>query len=228
MTEVTVTDSLAIRARKLTALSRAKSDNEKEAQDQTQLETALGKLNTELNGLNTALVVHRKLTKIGVPVQPVGGLDKPAIRLRDQVEGIGRPSSQFLAARSKDVSSARSDVADRDKAAWRIWAEDAIAQLPTGLIPRLDSAQRQKVAARISELKRSTNPSQLRVGDVTIFTTSLETVKDTLAGVEQSDIDDVLAKFQNGRIRLADLSDDELQMLRQDGSLADQLYLVLS
>jgi hypothetical protein len=228
MTEIPVTDTLAMRAQKLTALSRAKSDNEKQTQDQTQLETALRKLNTELSDLATVLTLRRKLNEVGVPVQSVEALDKSAIRLRDQVEVIGRPTAQFVTARSREVIALRSDMADRDKAAWRAWAEDAIAQLPLGLVPRLNRTQRQQATARISELKKWTIPRPFSLADVAIFTTSLQTVRELLAGVGESNLDSVLAKFENGRVRLADLDEDELRMLREDGSLADQLYLVLS
>jgi hypothetical protein len=228
MTEATVTDSLAMRARKLTALSRAKSDNEKETQDQTQLETALRKLNTELSDLGTVLAVHRKLNEVGVPVQPFEGLDKPAKRLSEQVDGIGRPTAQFLTARSRDVSSARSNIADNDKASWRAWADHAVTRLPLGLIPRLNPSQRQHVTSRVTELRKATTPPQFRPSDITIFISTLQTVKEILAGVGESNLDGVLAKFENGRVLLADLNEDELRMLREDGSLAEQLYLVLS
>jgi|SRR5665213_118602 len=226
MTDASLSDSVAMRARKLTALSRAKSDNEKETQDQSQVETALRKLNTELGELGTALTAHRKLSEVGVPVQAVAGLDKPARRLRDQVEGIGRPTAQFLTARSKDVSTTRSDISDTDKSAWRSWAEQAIAQLPTGLVPTLNPAQRQQVTTKIGELKKASAVPQVRSSDVTIFTVTLQTVKDMLTAAGESDLNGVLAKFENGRVRLAELSDDELRMIREATSLSEQLYLV--
>jgi chorismate mutase len=226
MTDASLSDSVAMRARKLTALSRAKSDNEKETQDQSQVETALRKLNAELGELGTVLAAHRKLIEVGVPVQAVAGLDKPVRRLLEQVEGIGRPAAQFLTARSKDVSTTRSDISDTDKSAWRSWAEQAIAQLPTGLAPTLNPAQRQQVTTKIGELKRASAVSQVGPSDVTIFTVTLQTVKEMLAAAGESDLNGVLAKFENGRVRLAELSDDELRMIREASSLSEQLYLV--
>ena len=60
-----------------------------------------------------------------------------------------------------------------------------------------------------------------------MFVTTLQSVRDRLGDVKESRLDAVLAKFKSGRIRLADLTDDELRMLREDGSMADQLYLDL-
>lgn len=65
-------------------------------------------------------------------------------------------------------------------------------------------------------------------GDVTSFVVSLDRVGDELDHVEDASIDAVLARFINGRIRLADLSDDELEMVRAEESLSEQLYLQLS
>lgn len=228
MAEASVPTSLAIRARHLAALARAKSDDERETQDQTQIENALGKLNTELGGLATILKLHHKLAAVGVPVEPVEGLEKPAKKLRDQIEGIGRPTLQFLTARTRDVVKACSEIEAGDKAAWRGWADESIAQLPHGLIPRLGPADRPYVTSRIGDLKKIAVSSKLNSGDVVVFVTTLQLVRDRLGDVEESRLDAVLAKFENGRVRLADLTDDELRMLREDRSISDQLYLDLS
>lgn len=227
MAEETVHTGLAVRARQLAALARAKSDDERETQDQTQVENALVKLNTGLGALGTALNLHRTLAKAGVPVEPAKDLDKPAKRLRDQIETIGRPTLQFLTARTNDVAKACSEIEVRDKAAWRAWAEETIAQLHHGLIPRLGPVDRPYVTSRIGDLKKSAVSPRLSSGDVAVFLTTLQSVRDRLGDVEESRLDAVLAKFENGRVRLADLTDDELRMLRDDGLMADQLYLEL-
>ncbi|WP_314682510.1 hypothetical protein [Rhodococcus qingshengii] len=228
MTEATVTISLATRARKLSNLSRAHSENEQEKQAQNQVKAALGKLQTEITTLGTALGVHRKLREVGAPVQPLEGLAKPATKLRDQVSSIGRPTLQFLTARTKDVTTAHTAIAADNKSAWKSWAEASIAQLPQSLIPRLGASTRSNVVMRISSLKKTADTSKLTVADITMFVTALETVQEILAEVGTSDLDVVLAKFENGRVRLADLSEEELRLLQCHEPLADQLYLALS
>lgn len=228
MAEESMPTGLVVRARKLATLSRAKTDDEKENQDQTQVETALGKLNTELANLDTVLKLHRVLDKAGVPVQPIKDLDKPAKKLRDQIDTIGRPTVQFLTARNRDVVKACSEIEADDKAAWRRWAEESIARLPHALIPRLGPADRPYVTSRIGDLKKSAVSPKLNSGDVAVFVTMLQSVRDRLGDVEESSLDAVLAKFNKGRVRFADLTDDEIRMLRDDGTLADQLYLELS
>jgi hypothetical protein len=228
MAEEKMPTGLAIRARQLAALARAKSDDERETQNHTQVENALGNLNTEVGKLDTVLKLHHKLAVVGVPVEPVEGLEKPAKKLSDQIESIGRPTLQFLTARIRDVVKACSEIESSDKAAWRGWADESIAQLPQGLIPRLGPADRPYVTSQIGELKKTAVSPKLNSGDVVVFVTTLQSVRDRLGDVEESRLDAVLDKFKNGRVRLADLTDDELRMLRDDGSMADQLYLELS
>jgi len=227
MADASASGSLATMAKQLTALSRAKSDNEKTTQDEGQVETALRKLNAELGELGTVLVAHRKLNQVGVPVEPYPDLDKPAKRLRTQVEEVGRPTAQYLTARSRDVINARTAIADSDRQAWRLWAGQQIQQLPLGLKPRLALPERGKVDAKVAEMQKAALSSQPRSSDVTLFVSALDAVKEFLASVEETNVD-VLAKFDNGRVLLADLSDDELHALRDDNSLATQLYLVIS
>lgn len=228
MTEETATIGLATRARKLSNLSRARSENEQEKQAQNQVKAALGRLRTEITALGTNLGVHRKLSEVGAPVHPVEGLDKPATKLREQVNSIGRPTLQFLTARIRDVTTAHAEIAADNKSAWKSWADASIAQLPHNLIPRLGASTRSDVIARISNLKKTADTSKLNVSDITMFVTALKAVQEILADVGTSDLDGILARFENGRIRLADLSEEEFLLLQRDEALADQLYLALS
>lgn len=228
MTEATVTVSLATRARRLSNLSRARSENEQEKQAQNQVKVGLSKLQTEITTLGTVLGVRRKLSAVGAPVQSIEGLDKPVAKLRDQVDSIGHPTPQFLTARTKDVAKAHSEIAADNKSAWKSWAYASIAQLPQSLIPRLGASTRSNVTARISSLKKTADGPKLTVADITMFVTTLKSVQEILADVGTSDLDAILAKFENGRVRLADLSEKELLLLQRDEALADQLYLALS
>jgi len=227
VSDTSVSSTLAMRAKRLAALARAKSEDERESQDQGQAETALRKLNTELASLRSVLVTHRKLRAVGVPVSEVEDLDKPATRLREQISAVGRPTAQYLTARVRDVANAHSAIAEGDRQAWRAWAERTVEGLPHAVVPRLSFVRRSDVAKRIADMRRWAGASPTH-GDVTSFVVSLDRVRDELDHVEDASIDAVLARFINGRIRLADLSDDELEMVRAEESLSEQLYLQLS
>lgn len=229
MTEVESEVSLATKARRLAALARAKSQDEQESQDQNQIETALDRLDSELTGLSTALTAYRKLKAIGAPVNDPGDLVRPAARLREHIETIGRPTQQFLGARTREVAGARTSIAADNLGAWRSWAGSAIQSLPLNLIPRLSITTRSTTEARVGRLRRTAAPaSPPAASDISEFVLLLEHVREDLAAVEGSAVDAVLARFVNGRIRLSDLDDDEIALLRSEISIAQQLFVQLS
>ena len=222
MSDTVPTASLATRARRLTALARARRDDLDVSQAQGQVQTALNKLDQELGTLSSVLNVHRKLKMIGVPVTDPGDLEQPAKRLKEQA-GLGRPTAQFLNARTRDVIGARSAIDDANADAWRTWAAQMIDGLPLALLPRVPFPHRDATATRISNMRTlARKPS---IADIIQFQQLYDRVKEELTAVEGASIDALLNRFTAGRILLADLSDAELEMLREDASLSDQLYL---
>src|SRR4051794_16171028 len=102
------TPSLALRAKQLASRARAKVDDEKATQEQSQTETALTKLRGELEQFEKALRTRRALTSAEVPVLDSPNLTKPLAELRTRVDEVGRPAPQFLNARSRDLEKLRS------------------------------------------------------------------------------------------------------------------------
>lgn len=223
MSDTAPTASLAIRARRLTALARARRDDLDVSQAQGQVQTALNKLDQELGTLSSVLNVHRKLKMIGVPVTDPGDLEQPAKRLKEQA-GLGRPTAQFLNARTRDAIGARSAIDDANADAWRTWAAQMIDGLPLALLPRVPFSHRDATATRISNM-RTLAARKPSIADIIQFQQLYDRVKEELTAVEGASIDALLNRFTDGRILLADLSDAELEMLREDASLSDQLYL---
>ncbi|WP_375502624.1 hypothetical protein [uncultured Jatrophihabitans sp.] len=228
MIEATDVQSLLMRAKRLTALSRAKGENAKETQEQGQAETALNNLKAELAKLDNVLAAHRKLREAGAPVADLPDLTASAQRLRDHVESTGRPTHQFLNARKADVSKAATDIAAANQQAWRSWASDEIANLPLAALPKLNPSDRQQATNTLDTMRRSASASQVSSGDVTTFRLALANVAELLAGVGASESDGVLSRFETRRILLSQLSDEELTTLRSDEALKDQLYVVIS
>lgn len=221
------TTSLAARAKQLAARARAKAEDEKETQDQGQTETALTRLNAELSELSKVLQAHRALRNVGAPVEEKVDLMKPALALRTRVTEVGRPAAQFLHARTRDVTAAKSAMAQANRAVWQVWAAAEIDKLPLRLVPRVNLVQRESTRRRIKDLRAAAAIAPTAV-EVRAFTQNLAAVREELQRVKGSEIDGVLDRFVNGRIRLADLSDDELTKLRRDEFLSQQLYLCLS
>lgn len=226
MDEPPATDTLMVTAKRLAALARAKRDDEGASQDQSQAQTALNKLDSELTGFASVLVVHRALKTTGVAVESIPELDKPATSLRDRVASQGRPTAQYLNARVRDAAGQRSQMAENDRAAWRGWAEAQIESLPLALLPRLGLRQAStKERIRKLRLVALAPPNK---SDITLFKLNLDQVKDILADVEDAgDVNALLARFNSngGRLRLSEVSDEEVALIRNDPSLADQIFL---
>lgn len=226
MNDASSTTGLITRAKRLTALARAKRENQKEAQDLGQFQTALDKLDQALQELSRTLGIRRKLISSSINVAEPPSLTEAARKLQAQVETVGRPTAQFIYARVKDVSTANSAIAEENVRAWQAWASHKMEELPVLLLPRLDVNRRDGARTRVLNLEKwAAGP--VDVGIVGQFLTAYEIVKDDLDSVGAATIDGVLERFENGRIRLSDLSDVELVMLREEDSLADQLFLTL-
>lgn len=226
MDEPAASDTLIVAAKRLAALARSKRDDEGASQDHSQAQTALTKLDSELTGFMSVLVVHRALKTLGVAVESIPGLDKPAVTLRDRIASQGRPTAQYLNARVRDVAIQRSQMAENDRAAWRGWAEAQIASLPLALLPRLGLDQA-STRERVRKLKSdAVAPPDKSV--ITLFKLSMDQVKDILAEVEDAgDLNALLARFHSngGRLRLSEVADDEVALIRKDPSLAEQIFL---
>ena len=228
MTETANMPSLLTRAKRLTALSRAKSENAKETQEQGQAETATYNLRAELAKLDNVLAAYRKLREAGAPVTDLPDLAAPARRLRDHVETTGRPTHQFWNTRKTDVSKAATDIAAANQQAWRSWASEEIDKLSLVALPKLTPVDRQRATGTLDTLRSAATTSQVSSSDVTIFLLGLSTVTGLLADIGTTESDGVLGRFENGRILLSALSDEDLATLRSDEALEDQLYLAIS
>lgn len=217
---------LADKARRLAALARAKSENEGANQDQVRLQGQLAKLTGELATLEAVLATHRQLNAAGVPVAELPDLTVAVRELRDQVSRIGRPTWQYMMGRVKSVTRSHEDISEADAAAWRTWAQAQVDALPLALVPRL-GFERGATEQRVKRL-RALGIDPPRVGAIGEFKTLLGRVREDLERFEGSDVDSVLQRFAQGRVLLANLSDEDLALLRSEPALRDQLYLALS
>jgi hypothetical protein len=228
MTETAEVQSLLTRAKRLTAVSRAKSENAKETQEHGQAETALNNLKAELAKLDNVLAAYRKLRQVGVPVAELPDLAASARRLRDHVQSTGRPTHQFLNARKTDVGRAATDIAAANQQAWRSWAGQEIDKLALVALPKLNAADRRHVTSTLEAMKKTAATPQVSSSDVTTFRLALSSVVELLASVGTTKSDGVLGRFEGGRILLSLLSDGDLETLRGDEALKEQLFVVIS
>jgi len=224
MPEAATTEDLLLRAKRLGALARAKRDNEGEAQAQGQVATALHKLNNLLIEMDSNLKVRRALARAGVPVSAIDGLERPANALREQVKSVGRPTAQYLTARSGDVTRLRDTMGSANKLAWREWAESQIDALDEESLPPFGDHANQ-ARERIQMLRQFAGDIPTRA-IITLFKVTLDGVRENLAAIiEAVDPEDLKARIAAGGVTLADLSDEELAELRMDAAIAGRINL---
>jgi hypothetical protein len=227
MTETAEAGDLLLRAKRLSAVARAKRDNEDAAQTQGQVSTAIHRLNTALLELDSRLRIHRSLADLGADVAPVTGLTRSASSLRDHVQGVGRPTAQFLNARSKDVSLIVAATNTEDVQAWRTWAMGRTLELDEESIPTF-GAHALRARERIRDLRdlASKDPT---VANITLFKVGLDGARDALASLAEAvNTDDLMTRIAAGTVTLADLSDADVAELRADVETARQIRLGIS
>lgn len=226
MSDLSSALSLAEKARRLAALARAKRESETESQDQVRFEAQIAKLTVEMGTLNKALATHRRLESAGVPVNSLPDLKRAPRELRDQVSRIGRPTWQYINARVTSLAKAHVAIIESDTAAWQAWARDQISGLPLALVPRL-GFERRSTEGRVATLRKLASAAPIPAS-LSEFQSLFERVENDLKRVESAGVDAVLARFVQGRMLLADLSEEELALLRSENALRTQLYVALS
>lgn len=222
MSETTLVED----ARRLAAIARAKRESETDSQEQRRLQTQIDKLSVELTRLRGGLKIHRHLADVGVPVDNLPDLAAGPQEVRDQISRNGRPKWQYINARVSRLERTNDELALADAQAWSTWAFSQISSLATTLIPRLGSGRR-NAEARVLSLEKSAGKAP-NIAAIDEFQFVWRRVRDELAEVESAGVNAVLNRFVQGRIRLSDLSEDELEMLRSDETLRSQLHLSLS
>ena len=215
---------LAIRAKKLAAIARGKQENENESQELSKLQGAVDKLSTELTRLRDGLIVNRKLKEIGASVAHVPNLLESPQTLKEQVESVGRPTAQSLTHRRTKLQGVVTLISESNQSAWTTWALQMVDELPSALLPKVPKPRRDETSTRIISLRKFANGIP-DVAKIIQFQQAHDLVKEDLSAVESATVNPVLKRFEGGRIPLADLSDEELDLLRADESLRDQLYI---
>ncbi len=219
-----IVEDLLIRAKRLGALARAKRDNEGEAQAQGQVATALHKLNGLLGELDSDLNVRRALVRAGVPVSAIDGLRKPADALREHVKLVGRPTAQYLTARSVDVTRLRDSIRGTNKQVWRGWAESQVDALDEESLSPF-GAHANQARERIQVLRKYATdvPTPALI---TSYKVTLDGAREDLAAIKEAvDPEDLRARIAAGGVTLADLSDEDLAELRMDAATAGRITL---
>lgn len=222
------TESLLLRAKRLTAAARVKRKDAASIQAEGQFATALHKLTAQFPELETQLANRAALAAAGISVAAAPDLTKPAERLRRHVADIGRPTPQFMTSRSADLDRTITSLRNTTDETWRAWAEAQIATLIVDPdLLRGVGVRGNEVKAKIAELN-GTAAKSFNTANLMLFRLWLDQAQDLIARLRAPvKADDVIARIESerGNLTFADLSDDEIDALRDSSMYARRVGL---
>lgn len=219
--------SLLVQAQRLSAVARAKKENESDSQTEGQVATALNKLNMQLVALSSVIRSYETAKAAKFAIAPPPDLKAPLLALKSQVDGIGRPSPQFLTKRTVDLARNVKDLQVAVEMAWATWAAEQIdalgADALSGHPPRLAAIQEQIVSLRaIAKQKFS-------IANFQIFQLQKSRTHDLIDELQTpTDLEKVVERIKQGTMTLADLTESELIDLRANPTIAQSISLSLA
>lgn len=221
------TTSLFTRAKRLQAFARAERSAQEANQDHQRTTLALGKLDVALAELAVALKTYEALQAQGIQLSPLPALEAPPAELRAHIDSVGRPTPERLTGAVGKVSRATASILGDLDARWRTWSANRLDELPTPRIPRLAPPERRRVETRLASLRTDSRNAPTSAS-VNQFKLGFEAVSEALDAVTvHSLLEEALSKVMSSSppVTLADLSDEEIAVLRDDSAVAAQIVL---
>lgn len=221
----TGTVSLETKARRLSAKARSMDEDEGAKRGESQLRTAVAKLDEELTALADTVQLVRAVRSTGATVAAADvDLAKPMDELSKRVRDIGQPTAQYVQVRTRDVGSIRSALTQAAQQGWQEWVQNQFDSLPRELIPRVEFYDRERAQRVVRDLTGSIKavPTIALVGKTR---QDLLWIRGVLEKVESHELDDVI---RNLPLALADISEEDLLALRRDPDWARRLTLRLA
>lgn len=203
-------ESLLVRAKRLTSLARQAREGQEAVQDLTRTETALTKLESALNDLEAAVRIRAKLIGAGVTLEEQPDLAKAPRELERHIASVGRPTPQLLNARAASVAKSTKTLVELSAQVWAEWSRERLSTLPIDRVARL-GFEKSLVESRLDTLKRIAGAPPTSA-NVDIFVQNYDAVEARLAKVASDrPLDELLARFP---CHLDELSDADLRLLR--------------
>ncbi|MFJ5884348.1 hypothetical protein [Kitasatospora cineracea] len=136
----------------------------------------------------------------------------------------GLPSNPaFVAAQRKLEASARR-LAEELRAEWANWCQVQLSALPLGRRPGLSKARRDEVDKKLKDLRGLQSPKgDLDRTTIILFTEGLAGMKEILEEAMELApmVAKVLDRIESGLLTLADVTDEEIALLKESELAAD-------
>lgn len=209
----------------LRAEARRLLEGQRSAAEVDRASKAVAETSQRLDELARTVGVVRRACEVGVSVAADLQRADDGRRNLARHAGDGLPSDQaFIAAQRKIRVSTEAFTAQLGPA-WQVWANQQVATLPLERIALLDAALRPQAREWQSTLTSLAAKTPTTTGDIDQFTNALALLSDVLDETPPAseEIISLLQRLaQRPPLTLADLTDDQVALLREAG-VADQL-----
>ncbi len=221
--------SVLEKAQTLAAVARTYAEGADEQAQRQQIGVMLTQLEGEVARLRTAVGLHRTARTLGVPVEDVGPVIADGLDALKTRASQGLPTQQALRSARDKARRGREAVESTVATAWEPWTQEQLAALHVDRFKRLGPQHRLRAEELVRRLRMAANPPQISASLLGQFRGDLEELRKALASIEADDpFVAVFNRIRSGRLTLADLTDDEVELLRSDPDASSQVSLRLA
>ena len=224
MTEVSLLD----KAVRVEGLARTYAEGATERREREQTSLALTQTETALAQLTGSVRAARAATTLGLAIPGIteharAGLSNLAARAGDGM----LPSRRVLQAARMKLDSSRTALDKALDTAWRPWATAQIGGLPQSNKTFATPLSRLAIDQDIQDLTRLAARKPPTATEIETFARVYQRVRDTLVQLTgDENLASILARLDStDTLTLADLTDNELQLLRDQPQVAEQIEL---
>lgn len=213
--------SVLEKAQELTVRARTYSDGARERDERTRIGTALADVARALTELRAAAEAYRTARDAGVPVH---ALTVPADLVTRSSDGL--PSSQALVAARRRVAALSGSAREALDSSWRDWAQAELDTANFGRVSRLGIQHRHRAEDLQRRLRSTVTSKKVVAEQIDGFCRDLSELEQMLTSIREDDpVVLLLNRIRKGHTTLADLTDEEIGVLRADPAVAVQVFL---
>lgn len=211
--------TLAARARTYAEDQSQRDERDQVALTVVQLEAGVSELRTSVEAFQQASLDLPELTPIDA--ERLKGSDQLKARV-DQ----GLPSPQALRGARDRMAKLRAEVEATVDGSWRPWAKQRLADAQVGRVSRLGIAYRATASDAVRRMISATTATPVTATSIGQFRRDLAELAKMLESIKDDDpVVQLLNKIRTGDLTMADLSNDELALIRSDTNAAEQVLL---
>lgn len=216
--------SIYVRALELQAEARKRGDTAKDIDDALRVAAEVENAERLLLSLEASLELVAALRDQDIAVE-IGEIDRGLKNFERHAGAGGLPSWQAVQSATKRIGETQKRVHEALGTAWREWSGRVIRQLPTEKISLIGQGKAGSVNRIVDSMRAASLQVPTNLSTIATFTHNREIVQRELSTVESlhPHLTVVLTQLQGGGTTLDQLTDDDIEVLREHGWAANIL-----